>query len=120
MASIDDIQSRKLTLMDKDQSAEDAHPHRPDISIWADDDLESAPTVAVSIKALFGQPLRHLEMSPDEARTLAVLLKQVADDIDSVTEANNEAAYERQQERLMETGGYPTLRDQAIEAMKFK
>jgi hypothetical protein len=32
----------------------------------------------------------------------------------------NERAYERQQEALMETGGYPTLRDQQIAAMKFK
>jgi hypothetical protein len=35
-------------------------------------------------------------------------------------EARNEAAYERQQEALMESGGYPTIRDQQIAAMEFK
>lgn len=38
----------------------------------------------------------------------------------SCTENLDEAAYERQQERLMEDGGGPTLQEQQIEAMKIK
>lgn len=37
-----------------------------------------------------------------------------------ITEAANERAYEREQERLMEGGGAPTLLEQQIAAMKLK
>jgi hypothetical protein len=73
MSSIDDIQSRKLALTPDPWTEE--NPHRPEVRIWADDgDEEDAnPNVTLSLGALFGQGSRFLEMTPDEARTLAVL-----------------------------------------------
>lgn len=89
MASIEEIQSRKLFLTADPQTEE--NPHRPELRIWADDgDEEDAePNVTLALGSMFGQASRFVEMTPDEARTLAVLLKQVADDIDSVWEGPN-------------------------------
>lgn len=117
MGDIDQIQHRKLLLTDDPRTEE--RPHRPELRIWAEDEGDE-PGVVFSMGPLFGQPQRFVELLPAEARALAVLLKQVADDIDSVCENANERAYDRQQERLMETGGGTTLLDQQIEAMKFK
>lgn len=83
MASVHDIQHRRLTLT-KDGIEND--PHRPDISLWADEGDDESPRVVVALSSMWGQPARFLELTQDEARTLATLLKQVADDIDSVTE----------------------------------
>ena len=83
MASIDEIQSRKLFLTNDPWTEE--NPHRPELRVWADDgDEEDAePNVTLALGSLMGQCSRFAEMTPDEARTLAVLLKQVADDIDA-------------------------------------
>ena len=88
MSSIEEIQRRKLALTNDERTEE--NPCRPEIRVWADagddagEDENAEPNVTLSIGELFGQARRFVEMTPDEARTLAVLLKQVADDIDSV------------------------------------
>jgi hypothetical protein len=82
-ATIDDIQRRKLDLRDSENLLDNS-PHRPEVRIWADQDEEDHPYVSVAIGALFGQPLRFLELAPDEARSLARLLNQVADDINAI------------------------------------
>jgi hypothetical protein len=62
-------------------------PHRPKISVWADwNDDDRAPNVAVTIDALWGQQQRFVNLSPDEARSLASHLTAMADAIDEIVD----------------------------------
>lgn len=81
MATIEKIQHRKIFLTDDPQK--ELRCNRPELRIWADEDGEG-PGVTLSVGPLFGENRRFVDMTPDEARTLAVLLKQVADDIDGL------------------------------------
>lgn len=92
MDAIREIKHRKLFLTE-DPNTEQS-PHRPELRIWADEEgfAGAAPVVTLAIGPLFGAAHRYVEMTPDEARTLAALLQQAAGDIDSVRENANELA----------------------------
>lgn len=79
MTTIDDIKFRCLNLTDDPNT--EVSGNRPNISMWADTNDHGKPQVSVCIGALFGEHIRFLDLTPDEARTFATLLNQVADDI---------------------------------------
>ena len=83
---LDEIRRLKLDLTDKDCEPEQLAPHRPGISIWATKDGDDPAHVAVSSGALWGQPVRFLELSPSEARILANHLRNMADALADVLE----------------------------------
>lgn len=56
-------------------------PHRPDCRITVDEDA-AALRVTLSIGALWGQPLRFIEMTSAEARSLGGHIIAAADEAD--------------------------------------
>lgn len=59
----------------------DHEVHRPDITLWAslDDDVAH---VTMAIASLWGQPIRFVDFTPEEARHFAKLLSDTADAVD--------------------------------------
>lgn len=72
---MDEIKHRRLNLRpDGAVDGTEANPHRPEIGVWGGlsaYDQTTGADVAVSIGALWGQPIRFIEMTPEEARALA-------------------------------------------------
>lgn len=72
-----------LKLMDG-EPVEDSDGNRPDIyiSIWNEDDdtnIVGGRIVSVTIKSLWGQPTRYIDLTAAEARKFADLLQRAAD-----------------------------------------
>ena len=59
---LEEIRRLKLDLTDKDCEPEYLASHRPGISIWAAKDGDDPAHVAVAIGALWGQPVRLIEL----------------------------------------------------------
>jgi hypothetical protein len=52
---------------------------RPEITVMVDDTaINEGCDVTVQLSAEFGQPMRWLEITPDEARALALALQDIA------------------------------------------
>ena len=64
-----------------DITVSDETPHRPMISVWASSDA-NIPHVSVCVHALYAQQARYADLTPEEARQLAMMLTTLADAID--------------------------------------
>jgi hypothetical protein len=117
---LDAIRHLKLDLTDVVDDVADNDPHRPEITIWAEFLEDKGAHIAIAMHALWAQPNRYADLTPLEARQLAKMLVTMADTVDAAIENQNEADYDRQQERMMETGGGPTLLEQQQDAYKIK
>lgn len=69
---------------------DDPDPHRTDVSVWTAADAQDWPNVTIALAPLFGQQIRFVDLTPDEARRLAKFLMDAADLIDA--EVAKEAA----------------------------
>lgn len=74
---LDDIPHRSLDLPGDGTDPLEHDPHRPELKVWASADEDMAH-VTFSLSALWGQPLRFVDMTPSEARKLAALLTDAA------------------------------------------
>jgi len=82
---LDSISHRVLDLTsDKDCGDE---LHRPELRVWAGADDDTPPHVTMSLSPLWAQPSRFVDLTPDEARTLAQHLNATADAVDGVVAA---------------------------------
>jgi len=79
LTAIEGIQARRLNLTLEPMTEENGN--RPQIRLWAETNEQGQRIVAMSIGALFGQPLRFIDLTTNEAHTLGTLLRQVTRDI---------------------------------------
>ena len=54
---------------------------RPRLSVWPDDDTEPS-NVVLSVGSMNGAQQRYVELTPDEARTLALYLMEAATELE--------------------------------------
>jgi hypothetical protein len=80
---IEDIAHLTIDLMGKADDGRDLHPHEPTIKVWAGMADDQAH-VTLCLAALWGQPMRFADLTPEQAITLADALAKTASAVNAV------------------------------------
>jgi hypothetical protein len=80
---IDGIAHLKFDLMAEADDGRDLDPHQPTITVWAGM-ADNQAHVTLCLAALWGQPMRFADLTPDQAITLADALTKTASAVNAV------------------------------------